>query len=447
MTTSSYYQILASVAVVATATFAIIFLTAGTTTGGISILSLRGNSVQEDQESRQLQVHPVRLVAPLDIDPKTVVLKSDQQLPEFPSIQLLSDAEPSMAYTSANFNICGRTTQTFAPNEYLPPSLLNKVASCPQNHELDPNVPTLVLGSSDDGPQYGRTGNQLSSVFGAFEYTRDNNFQLAIVYNSWAMKLILGMFFADNTGEYNDEWQLHVEQALCIKIIREPKTELEGYQIVSGQSPKDLFLYEESYDFHNEERVALKLYTLRTLFQNINSESMCLGIDSVFGEGDADISSVKYSVVHMRNVFRPFWTVADTRAARDMEPDYVKSILEPLDMLQHPIVIMTDHTNERAVARLVNDPVIGPMIHVLTKENSSLGGDITLGAMSTIFLGNPMSTLSGFIAQTRIALFGSGNSYLYRARDMNGDWYSTCDDECTLRLSRGQMWNPHQKFS
>ena len=72
MTTSSYYQILASVAVVATATFAIIFLTAGTTTGGISILSLRGNSVQEDQESRQLQVHPVRLVAPLDIDPKTI---------------------------------------------------------------------------------------------------------------------------------------------------------------------------------------------------------------------------------------------------------------------------------------------------------------------------------------------------------------------------------------
>ena len=74
MTTSSYYQILASVAVVATATFAIIFLTAGTTTGGISILSLRGNSVQEDQESRQLQV------APLDIDPKTVVLKSDHRL-------------------------------------------------------------------------------------------------------------------------------------------------------------------------------------------------------------------------------------------------------------------------------------------------------------------------------------------------------------------------------
>ena len=126
------------------------------------------------------------------------------------------------------------------------------------------------------------------------------------------MKLILGMFFADNTGEYNDEWQLHVEQALCIKIIREPKTELEGYQIVSGQSPKDLFLYEESYDFHNEERVALKLYTLRTLFQNINSGSMCLGIDSVFGEGDADISSVKYSVVHMRNNFRPLsWYYSD----------------------------------------------------------------------------------------------------------------------------------------
>ncbi len=121
----------------------------------------------------------------------------------------------------------------------------------------------------------------------------------------------------------------------------------------------------------------------------------------------------------------------DPIAALEMEPEYVKAILEPLDMLNHPIVFMTDHQRPEIMERLMADPDLGPNILLVPSEASWIGGDITLAAMANVFIGNPASSFSGFIAKSRVAL-GINNNYLYRKRAENGTWIDTCDYHCVF---------------
>lgn len=53
-------------------------------------------------------------------------------------------------------------------------------------------------------------------------------------------------------------------------------------------------------------------------------------------------------------------TGCDPVAALEMEPEYVKAILEPLGMLNHPIVFMTDHQRPEILERLMADPDLPP---------------------------------------------------------------------------------------
>ena len=62
-------------------------------------------------------------------------------------------------------------------------------------------------------------------------------------------------------------------------------------------------------------------------------------------------------------------------------------------------------------------------------EGCWLGGDITLAVMSNVFIGNPASTFSTFIAKSRLAL-GFGHNELYRAKDPDGKWRTVCGDHC-----------------
>ena len=75
-------------------------------------------------------------------------------------------------------------------------------------------------------------------------------------------------------------------------------------------------------------------------------------------------------------------------------PNYVKSILEPLDMLKHPIVLITDNQNQAVTQRLMDDPDIGKVLRFVPEP--TVGGDITLAIMADVFIGNPASTLSSF---------------------------------------------------
>lgn len=334
---------------------------------------------------------------------------------------------------STGFAMCGRRTNQGPLSRHQQ----KKIGRC--RKRFNKQVPTLVLEGYDS---YGRTGNHLKALLNALQYTRDFKYQLAIMYNSWAMEVLLQYFMA---GDGSAEWQARVERALCIKIFRDPR-ELKNWRIIPPQKidAKALFYYRSH--ISQKDYIAYQSFTLRVLFRHINLgegndnhgvtvRDMCSAVDTLFG---TDRSTVKYSVIHLRAFEgKPFvFRVAnnsefDVKGALMMSPDYVKSILHPLGQLQNPIVVITDGQNKIALERLQADADIGPMIRVIPEEASWIGGDMTLGILADTFIGSPMSTFSMFIAQARIAL-GLSDAYLYRARNDNQEWVTSCETRTCL---------------
>jgi len=310
-----------------------------------------------------------------------------------------------------------------------------------QCSDISKDKPILLL---EGYRSHGRTGNNLIEFLHAIQEARDNDIHLGIMTRSWAMQLLLKMWMAIES----EDWQAQFERTFCVKIF-ENDQELEGWNVIH-QDTKELFYYRSEIPLG--DYIASQEYSLRTLFRNYNTgeghdlgggevKDMCSGINAIFGEKR---SSAIYSVIHSRSLegepgLRILGKLAgksgcDPVAALEMKPDYIKSILDPLGMMQYPIVFITDGQNSAVLERLLADPDIGPMIHSVPEEACWIGGDLTLAIMSNAFIGNPASTFSGFIAKSRLAL-GFGHSYLFRAKDENGAWRTVCGDHCIFDKS------------
>ena len=294
-----------------------------------------------------------------------------------------------------------------------------------------------------DGTEtYGRIGNNLMEFLHALQYSRAHDIQLGVKYGSWAMRLLPRMWLSV-TGDQS-QWEAQFEKAFCIKIIH-TNVELKNYDVIRLET-KDLLLYKSNQSF--EEYASFQQQALRTLYQNYNTgdgttlagfgtRDMCSGIHALFGK---DSASAIYSVIHLRRLEKVGYTIlaavskhtgCDPRAAIEMRPDYVRTILKPLGMLNYPIVVIGDGQSVEAIQRLLDDPEIGPRIVFVPEEAVWNGGDMTLGVMSNVFIGNPASSFSGFIAKSRLAL-GKGHNYLFRARGDDGKWQTVCGDSCVF---------------
>merc|ERR1712194_104172 len=157
--------------------------------------------------------------------------------------------------------------------------------------------------------------------------------------------------------------------------------------------------------------------------------NMCSGIDALFTNagdeeevgGEDHRSLASYSTIHLRSfegsgesilATTARKTKCDKKAANEMKPEYIKSILGPIGMLAHPIVIISDNQegSKQVLDRLLEDPDIGPMVRVVPKGPRWKGGDMTLAVMANVFIGHPSSTWSVFITNSRVALgFGHSN--------------------------------------
>ena len=109
----------------------------------------------------------------------------------------------------------------------------------------------------------------------------------------------------------------------------------------------------------------------------------------------------------------------------------VKNACDILHCSHHFHHFCSDNQNIEAIQRLLDDPEIGPRIVLVPEEAAWSGGDMTLGVMSNVFIGNPASSFSGFVAKSRLAL-GKGHTYLFRARDNEGKWSTVCGDSCVF---------------
>jgi hypothetical protein len=354
-------------------------------------------------------------------------------------------------------------------------SVENTLATAVEN---DPTKKGMLLLSGTN--TFGRTGNNLIEFLHALQVARDKDLILGIMRGSWAMQVLMGMFMAIEPGEV--EWEEKWESAFCgelrslyfflaccaeidtdisqcctsllyyvpsslpAKIIKSEE-ELEPYNVLE-MTTKELFGYTSPSPY--DEYVASTQYSIRALFQNYNTGKgtsvrrnqqagdMCSGIDAIFGDTK---KKVLYSVIHSRHLegapgLRLLGKVCrhakcDATAALEMRPDYIKSILAPLGMLDHPIVLITDGQDFSVIQRLMADPDIGPMLKVVPEEASWIGGDLTLGIMSNVFIGNPASTFSTFIAKSRLSL-GFGQNYLFRRKTAEGEWVTSCGDGCVF---------------
>jgi hypothetical protein len=347
-------------------------------------------------------------------------------LPIF-SFQHLQSSSNNNNPTAKRLEICGRSTHVDALRKFN----LLKDPQC--QAALYSHKRILLV---DEFFYYGRTGNQLIEFLSALHMARDMDMMLGITGDNWAVNALKGIWMINQNDTITKLWLHHLETALCIKFF-DSKSELDGLNTTLLNRPKDLFEYKTDAPFN--EYVSSTMHFIRSLFlfEHVSTR-LCSGIDAIFGN---ETRYVKYTAIHSRNLegagpkmMQQFCKQhgCDPAGAIEMTPDYVKSILGPLGMLKHPIVLITDGQDASVVRRLIADPEIRPLLHMIPDEESWVGGDLTLAMMADIFVGVPVSTFSTFISKARLSL-GFGHNYLYRTKnDDDGGWKNSFGDGCVF---------------
>ncbi|KAL7456366.1 hypothetical protein ACHAWC_008751 [Mediolabrus comicus] len=348
-------------------------------------------------------------------------------------------------FTMTPLEVCGRMGAISPQKEQ---QIINYFTNqCPLRHkQIAFDDPIFLIEGQDP---YGRTGNKLLGFLHALEKARKTGRVVAIVIDSWALPVLTNFFFAIKERDF-EGWQEQMEKIFCIKLLT--SEEVPKYTDVVRKDAKDIFMYTGESDDGIEGYIEFQTYHIRNLLRHYNDgeglnsqkkpvRNMCISLDEIFGH---DTRTQVYSVIHSRSFnSRPLERKAgmdqlkrialksgcDPVAALEMSPEYVKAILKPIGMLQHPIVLITDGQDLSVAERLLNDPEISPNLRLVPNRAKWVGSDITLAIMSNVFIGNPASTFSGFIAKSRLAL-GFDNTFMFRAQNEKGQWVNVCDDRC-----------------
>lgn len=324
----------------------------------------------------------------------------------------------------------------------------NKAANRPL-HKVQHDWPkeNKILLLRNDG-KFGQIGNQFNSLLHAFDYARDHNLHLGMLFHSWAMDVIHTMFYeTDDFDKLGEEMM----NDLGILIVRN-QTQLALYDEVVSQNAQQLFFYKSSnknMDHWRETMVVHKSIMQQLFFRynrgygyihnGLRAQDVCGALDMFFKERVRD---VKYSVIHTQfsdeNAVWKFNQIAKATGitveggAITMSPAYVKSILKPLGMLEYPIILITDGKLAGVERGLSNDPIIGPRLMVLSDRVALDGADVALAVLSDVFIGNPASVTSGLIARARMSLgFSYMSTQLFRRKRIH-QWYSVCNEECVF---------------
>ena len=305
----------------------------------------------------------------------------------------------------------------------------------------------LFLNNRDP---FGNIGNQINSLVHAYDYARDHRLDLGTGPHSWAVSTIQSMFFETKSLDGKELSQV-MEKELGIKVFdNTTQWQLQQYEKIYYVSSKELFFYRSSPDNYNGGRdwtgvMDFHISILRRLFRRYNqgygydhsgsrTKDVCSTLEDFF---HSDKNAVRYSVIHSRYLEgrAEFKLLAlsrtsniDPRGAMEMTPKYVRSILTPLGMHKFPIILLSDGQLPAVEERLLKDPLIGPQLIVMSNKASLDGADVVLSVLSNVFIGNPASVTSGFIARARYAL-GYKRTYMFQKEGLDG-WHSVCGNEC-----------------
>mmetsp|Transcript_39968 Transcript_39968/g.86169 ORF Transcript_39968/g.86169 Transcript_39968/m.86169 type:complete len:404 (+) Transcript_39968:59-1270(+) len=291
-----------------------------------------------------------------------------------------------------------------------------------------------ILLLRNDG-KFGHMGNQINSLLHSFDYARDHRLDLGILFHSWAMDAIHTMFYETSDFEALGR---ELRRDLGILSVRN-QTMLAGYDEVISKNSQKLYFYQSANVGVNHwtETMYVHAAFLQRLFLRYNqgygyvhnglrAADVCTTLNMFFRER---ASEAKYTVIHSRyldgNAEWRLEKMAKTTkitvegGALYMSPGYVKAILRPLGMLEHPIILLSDGQLPSVERGLLNDPIIGPNLMVLSHKDSLDGADVALAVLADVFIGNPASITSGFVARSRYG----GTAYATRnASSIHGCW-------------------------
>ncbi|KAL7535491.1 hypothetical protein ACHAWF_005184 [Thalassiosira exigua] len=305
--------------------------------------------------------------------------------------------------------------------------------------------------------QYGRTGNQIQELFRSFDMARDRGVALVMHDEGFPVEKVLRKLFLGIEREKLEElfgvtFRDSIEEARRSSYKMRRITLRDAYFYVSNNTKYDL----NDTIFHRHHMIQ-ELYrmTSKEMDSHPNSSGVadiCSSFHAFLGRGDGVQGNApkdggitkritsKFTVIHSRGlegVGEKFLARAsdligiDNRSALDYPADLLTSILTPLGINNHSILMITDGINRgrnrELNNRLSSDPDIGPMFQVVPKQVSTVAGDMMLAILSDVFIGNPVSTFSQYIVQARYAL-GFGRSYLF-ARRKGKIWETFCNDE------------------
>jgi len=98
-----------------------------------------------------------------------------------------------------------------------------------------------ILLLRNDG-KFGNIGNQMNSLLHAFDYARDHNLHLGILFHSWAMDVIQSVFYeTDDFDALGDEMM----KDFGVLVVRN-QTQLALYDEVVSQNAQQLYFYKSS---------------------------------------------------------------------------------------------------------------------------------------------------------------------------------------------------------
>ena len=318
---------------------------------------------------------------------------------------------------------------------------------------------------------HGRTGNQIRAFFHAFDYARDHNNVALVIHttgypmDSTLSKLYLGLDVSSTKANqkelenrlgilFYNNIDIQYQTSLYSLSTRWARDYVSPYNSVEEYTQYDMI--------QHRHYIIQQLYyiTSRVMIDSPKSDGvveMCKSYHAFFGDKDGDdddastekqriayLKSIgitkpittKYTIIHSRSFEgKQFLEEShrhygvDPTASVDYPPNLISSILKPLDMMNNTILMITDGQNKQVIDRLQNDPIIGKNFVVVPDDISTMSGDIMLGILSSVFIGNPSSSFSQYITQVRYAL-GIDKSYLYvRRRQGGGSSNSVGDDD------------------
>lgn len=308
----------------------------------------------------------------------------------------------------------------------------------------------VVIGH--DNFHHVQTNNHINAILHAMDFAYDKNCTLALLRKGWATG-VLHLFFRGEKTVGMREWEEQIERHLNIKFLDDhdvQEAEMTGLQSMEYKTGNDMYYYATNQSISTiiERRLPVLRYlwshpTTKGYFERTGN--MCSAISSSLPR--------HFVVIHSRWMKRNgclnrLGSLAhrirnktsiriDQKAPCLLQPTYIEHILRSSNALDYPVFVISDGLNSDIVNHLQRHPIFGDNVMQVEGSASWVGGDMMLGVLSSVFIGTPISTLSGNIARARIALgFDPKTNYLFPVKD--SEEFACTDGQC---LNDAQFMN------